>query len=141
MREHAEYLRFTPESDREGLTKLIFGLYDTSELVGKRLGLAEACVDLLTLRSYDSRAKSYAMLQCNLMVLLPFGQKTYTILKRFDGVAKVVRIAGATAGTAILPGIGTAIGGAAGGLALGIVGAVAGDAFAEWVIDITFVGE
>ena len=60
LREHADYLRFIPESDREGLTKLVFGLYDVGEIVGKRLGLAEACVDLLTLRSYDSRAKSYA---------------------------------------------------------------------------------
>lgn len=46
---------------------------------------------------------------------------------------------GATIGTAILPGPGTAIGGAIGGVVLGIAGAFGGSALGRWVVDITAV--
>ena len=41
----------------------------------------------------------------------------------------------------IFPGVGTVIGGAVGGLILGIAGSFGGEALAEWIVDITCVGE
>lgn len=55
--------------------------------------------------------------------------------------AKLGAMGGAAIGTMILPGLGTSVGGTVGGLVLGVVGAFSGEAFAEWVIDITEVGE
>ena len=55
--------------------------------------------------------------------------------------AKIGAMAGAGIGTAVAPGIGTAIGGAVLGLAGGTAGAIGGEAFVNWVFDITDLEE
>lgn len=59
--------------------------------------------------------------------------------------AKIGAMAGAALGSAILPGPGTLVGGAVIGLAGGIAGSIAGDSFGNWIaeyiLDITGVGE
>ena len=46
-------------------------------------------------------------------------------------------MAGASIGTAMAPGIGTAIGGASIGIVGGIIGAAGGEKFVDWIFDIT----
>ena len=53
--------------------------------------------------------------------------------------AKLGAMAGASLGTVAAPGIGTAVGGFVLGLIGGIAGAIGGEAFCSWVVDITMV--
>lgn len=55
--------------------------------------------------------------------------------------AKLGAMGGAVVGQALIPipGVGAAVGGIVGGVTLGVIGSIAGDEFASWVVDITYV--
>ena len=53
--------------------------------------------------------------------------------------SKLGAMAGASLGTVVAPGVGTAVGGFVLGLIGGIAGAIGGEAFCSWVVDITMV--
>lgn len=120
--------------------KVLHDLGKTGEIIrqgGRYILVAGAVLDALKLISAiqeDTKDTSSKFAQHTISTAMTIGGS-------WGGAAlggKLGAMGGSYIGTMIYPGIGTAIGGAVGGLVLGIVGAFGGEAFADWVVDVTY---